>query len=240
MTVAVCFKCGAFKWGAFNPCEKCGAKPVDPDQLAVSMAMSDHHFDKPDLERFGAAIQAGRPAPIDPDLVRGIRDTLFSPQADWMRDIMRISSGNTASRPQAPPLDNTQRIAQRLLSIEATSPGTVRMHANPFMVSAAVEALKQLGIPKPFFTSGQQFLYDSVLKHDFAMTRILPVSMLAGPADAEGIIQCWAGSGPYIGGQGLFQLVDFTSGGKERLVLSIDIKPFFGMIVDLLGEPLRD
>jgi hypothetical protein len=96
-----------------------------------------------------------------------------------------------------------------------------------------------LALQKPFFTSAEQFVYDSVLRHEFAMARILPSSMLAGSPDSEGLIQCWAGSGPYMGEQGLFQLADFTRGGKDRIVLILDIQPFFGRISDLLGEVQR-
>ena len=58
-------------------------------------------------------------------------------------------------------------------------------------------------------------------------------------SDRDHLIQCWAGSGPYVGEQGLFQLADFTSGGKDRVVLIINIEPFFVGIADLLGEPMR-
>jgi hypothetical protein len=67
MTVAVCWKCGAMKWGAFNPCEKCNAVPATEDDLAISLAMSDHYFDKPTLERMGTEIAAGKPLNLAPE-----------------------------------------------------------------------------------------------------------------------------------------------------------------------------
>jgi hypothetical protein len=241
MTVAVCIKCGAFKWGAFNPCEKCGAKPNGPDEMALSMAVSDHHFDKPSLERIGAEIRAGRPVPVDPAFVESLKDVVASPIGQRMMGMFQAAMGGAAeSPPSRPPLlNNTDRIAKKLVSIEASRPGTVRMRANPFMCSAVVEALKRLGLRKPFFTSAQQFVYDSVLTHEVAMARVLPSSLLAGPTNNEHLIQCWAGSGPYVGEQGLFQMADFTSGGKDRVVLIINIEPFFAEIADLLGEARR-
>lgn len=93
MTVAVCIKCGAFKWGAFNPCETCGAKPNGPDEMALSMAISDHHFDKPSLERIAAEIRAGRPVPIDPAFVESLKDALASPTGQRMMGMFQAARG---------------------------------------------------------------------------------------------------------------------------------------------------
>jgi hypothetical protein len=54
------------KWGAFNPCEKCGARPHNDDDLALSLALSDHYFDKDRLEQIGGDIAKGKPVHLDP------------------------------------------------------------------------------------------------------------------------------------------------------------------------------
>ena len=36
MTLAVCFKCGKAKFGAFNPCEGCQAMPQSEDDFVLS------------------------------------------------------------------------------------------------------------------------------------------------------------------------------------------------------------
>lgn len=64
MTVAVCFKCGAIKFGAFLPCKGCGARPRSDDEVVVSVWMSDHHFSRAELDRMGAELAAGRPPVI--------------------------------------------------------------------------------------------------------------------------------------------------------------------------------
>lgn len=238
MTVAVCFKCGTFKWGAFNPCEKCGAKPAGHDELALSMSMSDHYFEKPELERISAEIEAGRPAPIEPTFVQKLRNHLASPQGERMMGMFQPKPVGAVS-PQKPVTNNVDKIAKRLVSFDARKPGAVRMLVNPFMLSEVVEVLGRLGLEKPFFTGAQQFLCDSVLKYEVAMARILPSSMLAGPANSDGLIQCWAGSGRYVGEQGLLQMPNFTSGGKDRVVLIVDVEPFFEAIADLLDEAKR-
>ena len=64
MTVAICYKCGSIKHGAFNPCRECGALPREKDDLALSLALTDHYFDRATLEKMVNSIKAG----IKPDL----------------------------------------------------------------------------------------------------------------------------------------------------------------------------
>ena len=79
MTVAVCFKCGAIKFGAFNPCSNCMGFPQTEDDLALSMAMTDHHFDEADLRKMGETIR------------RGIRPTLDPAQKEQMLQMLGAS-----------------------------------------------------------------------------------------------------------------------------------------------------
>ena len=44
MTVAICFACGEFKVGAFTPCPTCGAEPASDEELAHSLALTDHYL----------------------------------------------------------------------------------------------------------------------------------------------------------------------------------------------------
>jgi len=66
MTEAVCFKCGALKWGAFTNCKNCGARPTSDDDLMVSLACTDHYFDHSKLEQIGRDIRAGHAVQLDP------------------------------------------------------------------------------------------------------------------------------------------------------------------------------
>ena len=72
MTMAVCFKCGKIKFGAFVPCPVCASFPQTEDELALSMAMTDHYFDMPTLEQMGAAVRDGDPPHLDPETRAGI------------------------------------------------------------------------------------------------------------------------------------------------------------------------
>jgi hypothetical protein len=68
MTDAVCFYCGDMKFGAFTDCPTCGVKPETDDDLALSLALTDHYLSKANLEQFSQSIQAGKPACLDDDV----------------------------------------------------------------------------------------------------------------------------------------------------------------------------
>jgi hypothetical protein len=78
MTVAVCFKCGAFKFGAFTPCFECDQVPDTEDEFLRSMLMTDHFFDEGALKQMGNAIADGKPVEIglegiDPEIVEELK-----------------------------------------------------------------------------------------------------------------------------------------------------------------------
>jgi hypothetical protein len=78
MTMAVCFKCGVIKCGAFVPCPKCSAAPQTEDELALALAMTDHYFDMPTLEQMGAAVRDGNPPHLDPQTHAQLLETIRS------------------------------------------------------------------------------------------------------------------------------------------------------------------
>ncbi|MBK8816496.1 MAG: hypothetical protein IPN42_13800 [Methylococcaceae bacterium] len=65
MTIAICKSCGKEKWGAFNECDNCGFIPNTEDELAESLILSDHYFDKVTLSNISLAFQTGKPPKID-------------------------------------------------------------------------------------------------------------------------------------------------------------------------------
>ena len=66
MTIAVCVRCGAEKFGAFNPCECCGFLPRSDEDLATSLALTDHYLNKDARIEYSAKIRGG--AKLDLDL----------------------------------------------------------------------------------------------------------------------------------------------------------------------------
>src|SRR5689334_13870058 len=59
MTMAICIKCGEEKWGGFTPCQACGHRPVEVDDLARSLFLTDHHQEREDLLEAGRRIKEG-------------------------------------------------------------------------------------------------------------------------------------------------------------------------------------
>ena len=65
MTQAVCFKCGAMKFGAFVSCTACNEEPKTDDELISSLSMTDHYFDMPTLQAIAAKVREGDPPSLD-------------------------------------------------------------------------------------------------------------------------------------------------------------------------------
>ena len=92
MTLAVCFKCGEFKFGSYTECESCGQKPKTEEELAASMAMTDHFFKPEALGQMAKRLKAGEPVTLgnlDFDaIVKEIRESgtiRFLQNADAMK-----------------------------------------------------------------------------------------------------------------------------------------------------------
>ena len=66
MTVAICFACGEFKVGAFTTCPACGAEPKTDEELAHSLAFTDHYLTPEGLAQVQQQAAAGQPVHIDP------------------------------------------------------------------------------------------------------------------------------------------------------------------------------
>lgn len=99
MTMAVCFKCGVVKFGAFVPCPKCSAIPQTEDDFALALAMTDHYFDRATLDQMGAAIRDGHPLHLEPkthaQLIATIRSSGLLPKL--------LKSAPSSSAERAPP-----------------------------------------------------------------------------------------------------------------------------------------
>ena len=90
MTMAVCFKCGVIKFGAFVPCPECSSAPQTEDELALALAMTDHYFDMPTLEQMGAAVRDGNPPHLNPQTHAQLIETIRS--SGMLAKLARLSS----------------------------------------------------------------------------------------------------------------------------------------------------
>jgi hypothetical protein len=96
MTLAVCFKCGKMKFGALVPCPECGAEPQTDDDMAISFAMTDHHFDMNTLEAMGQRVAEGSPPRLDPHSTRHVMEEI-----EKLRPLME-----RMRRPHPPPVED--------------------------------------------------------------------------------------------------------------------------------------
>jgi hypothetical protein len=60
LTIAICLKCGATKFGALTPCEACAHMPGTERDVIYSMALSDHYMDVAKLQELADLIKRGR------------------------------------------------------------------------------------------------------------------------------------------------------------------------------------
>jgi hypothetical protein len=73
MTIAVCFNCGAKKFGSLVECQSCNRAPATDLDAAWSLACSDHHFPIETLEQISADMHSGGPRPrLSEDTLQGL------------------------------------------------------------------------------------------------------------------------------------------------------------------------
>jgi len=97
MSTAVCIKCGAFKYGAFTRCDKCGACPESDQEKALSIAASDHYCDAQWLNRLSACIKEGQPPPVNPTVVSEYLETISSKAG---RQVLNLFNAPSSQAPQ--------------------------------------------------------------------------------------------------------------------------------------------
>ena len=61
MTLAICIKCGAEKFGAYVHCAACNFRPTSEEDLAKSMMVTDHYFSKETLGEISHDLSSGKP-----------------------------------------------------------------------------------------------------------------------------------------------------------------------------------
>jgi hypothetical protein len=93
MTTAVCYKCGKFKTGAFTPCTNCGAMPKEENEFILSLALTDHFFDKSSLQDMGADIETGVKIQLEPEtqqvLLQKIQEPETASMLKWLKELYK-------------------------------------------------------------------------------------------------------------------------------------------------------
>ena len=100
MTAAICFHCGKTKFGALTTCGVCGSTPSEEDDIALSMALSDHYHTVEHLEVLGWQIANGKRLILD----QKTKDTILVGYRSAKQNFgLQPTKGNTSTTEQTPP-----------------------------------------------------------------------------------------------------------------------------------------
>jgi len=111
MTKALCWQCGEFKSGAFNPCLACDAIPRNEDEILISLLLTDHYHSEDDLEWLQERIRRGAKIEIDEET-----RIAFLPVVDEVRRICGIGSQTSATEQIANPA-STNSLTSRVVRL---------------------------------------------------------------------------------------------------------------------------
>ena len=127
MTAAVCFKCGSEKSGPLVACQSCRTTPEAPQELALSLVLSEHLSSKTQLAHYGHEIRNHLRLSVSEAILGQAREALKDPQ-------LLAMLGN---RPQSP----GERVDGRSAQLRESSPSqahrqrslhTSHLQRNPF------------------------------------------------------------------------------------------------------------
>ena len=96
MTIAICIKCGAEKFGAFVSCKACGFRPTSDEELAKSLMVTDRYFPVDTLRNIGKDLSAGGDVQFSPENIAALVDTIH-------KDGLRRMIGLEAAKPRKKP-----------------------------------------------------------------------------------------------------------------------------------------
>lgn len=139
MTTAICFSCGAEKFGAFTSCPACKATPGGEEQFAVSMALCEHLHSKQQLTVFAADIRAHRKLVFASGVLEQAREALKDKQLVAMLGMVlgRNQQPEAAqSRSTASPSD-TERHREKKLMVRRDAPSLTALHRTAFGILGA-------------------------------------------------------------------------------------------------------
>lgn len=90
MTIAICYSCGAMKFGALTPCETCKKRPSDENEIILSLVTTDRHFPISELENISKWLREGN-GPLN---VREETKEFYRPGAREAQRMLGLASQN--------------------------------------------------------------------------------------------------------------------------------------------------
>lgn len=110
MAMSICFKCGSAKSGALIACQTCHAVPRTRDDIALSLALSDHLSSKQQLAQYSHELRSGKGASVPLSDIIQAGDALKDPQLLAMlgaqpevQDATKVSISRPTPAPLPPP-----------------------------------------------------------------------------------------------------------------------------------------
>jgi len=140
MTAAVCFKCGAYKGGAFTACLACGSTPKLESELAFSLALCEHLSSAQQLIHYGHEIKNRNRLTVPDSVLAQARLALKDPQLMSMLGASRPAPTPSAAPTQQNPPQPTARpapAAPSSMSAESRSLRESALHKTAFWVLGA-------------------------------------------------------------------------------------------------------
>ena len=140
MTMAICFKCGAQKSGAFAACSECKAAPRLEGELVVSLALCEHLSTTSQLIHYAHEIRNHRRLTVPDDVFSQARVALADPQLMAMLRGSQSTEKPSATRPS---IDASRRPSSPSVITSASESKGARsiketaLHRNPFFVLGA-------------------------------------------------------------------------------------------------------
>ena len=106
MTKAICFSCGAEKFGALTQCGACKSTPRVEGDLALSLVLSDHLSSETQLEVLAHEIRSHLKLTVPAALLRRAHEALKDPQ---LLAMLGTDTGKATDGSQARPTPRTSR-----------------------------------------------------------------------------------------------------------------------------------
>ena len=127
MTAAVCFKCGSEKSGPLVACQSCRITPATPQELALSLVLSEHLSSKTQLAHYGHEIRNHLRLSVSEAILGQAREALKDPQLLAMLGNRPQSQGERVDRRSSPLHESSPSRAQRQRTLH-----TSQLQQNPF------------------------------------------------------------------------------------------------------------
>jgi Sigma-70 factor, region 1.1 len=118
VTIAVCVRCGAQKFGSFTACKTCHHTPASEHELIYSLAFSDHCLDASQLVKVGQEIREGivlRIPKEQEDILRPAAKEYLEKFGSVIR-LSQLQAGRGGPGVAAPLLDLTDAAVVRFIS----------------------------------------------------------------------------------------------------------------------------